>query len=138
MFHDLKLQPAIRASGAEVSEDQEQAWLFQWAKRNESKYTELALLFAVPNGGHRHKRQAALLKLTGVKAGVPDVFLPVARGGYHGLWIEMKSTQKTARVSPEQKQWLADLTGQGYRAVVCKGFEAARDEVLAYLTREAQ
>lgn len=134
MFHDLKMIDAIRASGVAVSEDCEQAWLFQWAKRNEGQYPELALLFAVPNGGHRSKRQGALLKLTGVKKGVPDTFLPVPRGEYHGLWVEMKSLSKSARVSPEQRKWIADLKDQGYRAAVCRGFEAARDEILAYLT----
>lgn len=134
MFHDLKLQPAIRAFCADVSEDQEQAWLIQWAKRNEKTYPELRLLFAIPNGGHRHKRQAALMKLTGTKPGVPDLFLPVPRNGHHGLWVEMKSLSKTARASKEQKAWIDELTEQGYRAVVCKGFEQARDELVAYLT----
>src|SRR5690554_620263 len=104
MFVDLKTITAARASGAAVSEDQEQAWLFQWARRNEKEIPELARLFAIPNGGHRSKRTAALLKLTGVKRGVPDIFLPLPRNGYHGLWIELKSMSKSARASKEQQE----------------------------------
>lgn len=133
MFADLRLLDTIRASDQPVPEDQEQAWLFQWAKRNAEAMPELSLLFAIPNGGHRSKRQGALLKLTGVKAGVPDVFLPVARGGYHGLFIEMKARRKGARATQEQKDWIVALERQGYRALVCIGFEAARAAILDYL-----
>mgnify|MGYP004433785991 CR=1 FL=1 len=38
----------------------------------------------------RDARTAANLKRQGVKAGVPDLHLPVARGGYNGLYIELK------------------------------------------------
>lgn len=134
MFHDLSQQQAIRESGAEVTEDQEQAWVIQWARRNSDNHPELILLFHTPNGGHRSKRQGALLKLTGVRAGVPDLFLPVARGGYHGLFIEMKvADRKKGRVSKEQKQWIDDLITQGYDAKVCYGFEEARGAIVAYL-----
>ena len=134
MFYDLSQQNAIRASGAAVSEDCEQAWLIQWAKRNSDEYPDLNFLFAVPNGGHRSKRQGALLKLTGVKPGVPDLFLPVPRKGKHGLFIEMKvADRKKGRVSKEQKQWIEALITQGYEAKVCYGFEEARDAIVGYL-----
>ena len=38
------------------------------------------LIYHVPNGGHRHKLVASKLKEQGVKAGVPDLVLPMARG----------------------------------------------------------
>ena len=132
-MYDIKFLPQVRAKKIKVSEDQEQAWLFQWARRNEKEIPELAWLFAIPNGGHRSKRTAALLKLTGVKRGVPDIFLPLPRNGYHGLWIEMKSLAKSARPSPEQLEWIQYLEAQGYQAVVCHGFESARDTILEYL-----
>lgn len=117
--------------GQYVSEDQEQAWLIQWAKRHGPE--SVKQLFAIPNGGHRSHSQGALLKLTGVQAGVPDLFLPVPVGPYHGLWIEMKSTDPKSRASKEQRFWLAYLADQGYRAELCRGFEAARDTILEYL-----
>lgn len=113
----------------------EQERLFQWAALAAGKYPELRMMHACPNGGSRHPIEAANLKRQGVKAGVPDVFLPVPRGGYHGLFIEMKR-KKGGRLSPEQRVWLDLLNRLGYRAVVCNGFEAARTEIETYLRGE--
>ena len=110
----------------------EQRDVFTICERLRGKYPEIALLYAVPNGGSRHPAEAARLKQQGVKAGVPDMCLPVARGGYHGLYIELKRV-KGGRVSEQQKQWLSALNGQGYKAVVCKGAEEALDALQKYL-----
>ena len=67
------------------TEAQEQMTLFSWAAMQSGKYPELNLLYHVPNGGSRHKAEAGRLRAEGVKAGVPDLCLPVARGQYHGL-----------------------------------------------------
>ena len=72
------------------TEAQEQMTLFSWAAMQSGKYPELNLLYHVPNGGSRHKAEAGRLRAEGVKAGVPDLCLPVARGQYHGLYIELK------------------------------------------------
>jgi hypothetical protein len=58
------------------NEHEEQVALFEWAAWNSSKYKELELMFAIPNGGQRHVVVARKLKDEGVKAGVPDIFLP--------------------------------------------------------------
>ena len=67
----------------------------------------------------------------GVKAGVPDLFYPVPLGGYHGLFIEMKANK--GRPSAVQKRWLKVLNDLGYKAVVCVGWEEARDVLIEYL-----
>lgn len=108
-----------------------QQQLFQWAAWARGQHPELDLLFHIPNGGSRDKREAFNLKLQGVKAGVPDLFLPVGRGDYHGLFIELKV--KGNRPSEEQKRWIADLNAQGYAAIVCYGFDEARAAVENYL-----
>lgn len=110
----------------------EQALLFKWAMFSSGKYPELENMFAIPNGGYRHYRTAAELKEEGVKSGVPDIMLPVARGGYNGLFIEMKRTAG-GRVSETQQKFLKSLNDNGYLAVVCKGFEEARETILRYL-----
>jgi hypothetical protein len=114
-----------------MSESTEQAALLTWAALQAGRYPELALLFHVPNGEKRAKSTAARLQAQGVKAGVPDLMLPVSRHGYHGLWIEMKATG--GRLSPAQRTWIDALRLQGYRVSVCYGWEAARDELDAYL-----
>ena len=68
---------------------------------------------------------------------MPDICLPVARAQYHGLYVELKRQGGSGRTSPEQRQWLADLTEQGYRAVVVAGWQAAQREILDYLRLRA-
>lgn len=114
------------------TEDEEQANLFAWATIAKARHPELALLYAIPNGGKRPMSVAVRMKRTGTKAGVPDMFLPVARGGCHGLYIELKRS-KGGRVSPEQTAWMHALTEQGYRCAVCHGWTQARLEILDYL-----
>lgn len=82
-------------------------------------FQELDLLFAIPNGQVR----PGVAREPGIKAGVPDLFLPVARGGYHGLFVEMKALK--GRVRPEQVKWHKLLEAQGYCVRVCKGYNAA-------------
>jgi hypothetical protein len=112
-------------------EHDEQVALMQWAWHNRQKYPLLRLLFAIPNGSHRHPAVAKKLAAEGVRAGVPDLCLSVARNGFHGLYIEMK--RKGEYPSPVQKAWMSELTEQGYAVHLCYGFEQARDVLTAYL-----
>ena len=114
------------------TEAQEQTELFKWAELQKCKYPELELLHHIPNGGKRNDVEAARLKAQGVKPGVPDVFLPVARKSCHGLYIALKR-QKNAHVSDAQKKWIEALTGQGYQAEVCYGYQEAIKTILQYL-----
>lgn len=113
-------------------EDAEQSALFEWAEWSENMHPELALMLHIPNGGHRHKATAVRLKREGVKAGVPDIYLPVPRGAYAGLWIELKSAKGS--LSELQRWWVARLRGQGYAVGVCYGWEQARDAIVEYLS----
>ena len=113
------------------SEHTEQVALFRWAALAKSRWPELMLLHAIPNGGHRHIQVARRLKAEGVKAGVPDLCLPVARGGWHGLYIELKTA--TGRLSAEQGEWLTALETQGYRVAVCRGWQGAWRVIEEYL-----
>ncbi|MCP4597776.1 VRR-NUC domain-containing protein [Neptuniibacter sp.] len=115
-------------------EGNEQAAFFNWLRVRHPDVFDMA--YHVPNGGSRKggAREGARLKAQGVKAGVPDVCIAVARGGYLGLYIELKATPPhNSGVQKTQKEWLSRLNAQGYRAVLCKGFDAIRDEVDQYL-----
>ena len=124
-------RPATRRNFTQT-EHVEQANLIQWAGLASCKYPELRLLYAIPNGGNRHPVTAAKLKAEGVRAGVPDLCLPVPRGTYAGMYIELKR-RKGGTVSAEQRVWMEELTQQRYRVEVCKGWEAARDAIVRYL-----
>ena len=115
------------------TEAQEQVTLFSWAAVQ--AIPELALLYHIPNGGSRHKAEAARLRADGVRAGVPDLCLPVPRGGCHGLYIELKRL-RGGRLSEQQRAWLDALGKQGYAVAVCKGWEDAAETILRYLEGE--
>ncbi len=119
-------------SGLVPREAEEQSALFSWAQLMYNKYPELELMYHIPNGGKRSKVEAARLKAQGVKAGVPDICLPVARGGYHGLYIELKRVQG-GRASAGQKEWIPKLQRQGYLAVICRGWSAAANVIIEYM-----
>jgi hypothetical protein len=92
------------------------------------------LIFHVPNGGHRVKAVAAKLKAQGVKAGIPDLVLPMARGGFFGLYIEFKATPPNdAAISDSQHERIRKLNAQGYLAVVCRGHFDTMEQIRAYL-----
>ena len=116
-------------------EAQEQRALFDWAAYAQNRWPELGLLYHVPNGGSRDPREAHNLRMQGVKPGVPDLCLPVPRNGYAALYIEMK--RKSGGVlSDNQRVWLKALNRAGNRAVVCNGFDEARETILEYLRGE--
>ena len=113
-------------------EAQEQEWLMSWAALRAAAHPELRLLYHIPNGGKRTKTEARRFCAQGVKPGVPDLCLPVARRGYHGLYIELKR-RKGGRVSAAQRDWLCYLGEQGYFAVTCSGWQAAAETICRYL-----
>jgi len=124
-------------------EELEQQKVVHWAHKNEDKWPELRLLHAIPNAGKRDQAVGAKLKSQGMKAGVPDLHLPIARGKFHGLWIELKTpaglvnedgrVSKGGRVSEVQADWIRDLRAAGSRVEVCVGWEAARAVIEEYL-----
>ena len=114
-------------------ESEEQVMVMNWAKLQMGKYPELRLLYHVPNGGYRNEFEAVNLKKQGVKSGVPDLTLPVARGGYFGLYIELKADEK-GKVSKNQEEWIKALRDQGYRAGVCYGADQAISVIKKYLS----
>lgn len=114
------------------TESNEQQTLFEWARRMQGKWPELALLYHIPNEGKRSARTGARLKAEGLKSGVPDICLPVPKGEYHGLYIELKR-RKNARVTTEQLEWVERLAAQGYVAAVCRGCDEAISLITNYL-----
>ena len=128
------MAPALKSAFQPVpTEHEEQVALFQWAEAHEEEYEELKLLFAVPNGGYRPMTTAAMLREEGVKAGVPDACLPVARGRFHSLWLELKRSDHSNHPTPAQAEWIERLRGYGHMAVVCYGAGEAINAIETYL-----
>lgn len=135
MKSDMEKQKNERKSGKEskirLSEHEEQVALFAEFRKNQEKYPELESAFAVPNGGQRHVAVAAKLKAEGVKAGVPDIFIPAPRGNSHGLFVELKA--RGGYVSDHQRYMMALLCQQGYACIVSYGWKEAWKEIEEYL-----
>lgn len=114
----------MRREVYQPTEEQEQVAVFQWAELMMNRYPDLRWLIHIPNGGYRAKSEAVRFKRAGVKKGVSDLFLPVARNGFHGIWIEMKR-KHGGRLSADQKDWLEGMREEGYKAVRADGAEEA-------------
>lgn len=131
-----KLAMAAEALNKESSH---QRALFAWAAEAEirERYPELKWLYAIPNGGERPKPVAAAMKAEGAKDGVSDMHLPVKRGEWSGLYIELKRPAKDGKragqASVEQREFQEFVRSQGYGASICYGWEAARDMLIKYL-----
>ena len=110
-----------------LSEAEHQEKIFNWAKY----VPELKWMFAIPNGGYRRPLEALRFKKQGVKAGVSDIFLPLPRGGYHGLFIELKVGKN--RPTRNQLDFLADMEKEGYQCAVCYGSDEAIKTINAYI-----
>ena len=117
-----------------ASERQHQQAVMKWARQPSirERWPELALLHHIKNETTGGAAEVAADKAMGVKKGVPDLCLPVARGGFHGLYIEMKTP--SGKASAAQRWWVTRLTEQGSRAVVCHGYDAAVAELCWYLS----
>ena len=114
------------------SESIEQQRLFQWARMMQGKHPELEMLFKISNEGKRTRTNGARMRAEGLKKGVPDLCLPVARCGCHALYIELKKADG-GRLSSEQIEWLDRLKQQGNMAVVSHGWEPAAQIIEDYL-----
>ena len=129
------------------TESANQIALFAWAADNREEYPMLEIMHHIPNGGHRNKSTANRLRLEGVRAGVPDIFLPFPSKGFHGLYIELKAPNMRPQtvweprdevgsiggLSPSQKAMAIKLFDCGYDWYVCYGWEEAANTIINYL-----
>ncbi len=124
-------QHGKRVGQVRISEHEEQVSLIEMCQLNERQYPGLELIYAIPNGGARHPAVAAKLKAEGVKPGVPDLCLPVKRGEYPGLYIEMKAMGGI--LSDNQKKWADALKKQGYAVATCWGYNDTWKTICEYM-----
>lgn len=113
-------------------EFQIQSGFINWVRLVEQhQYPELDLLYAIPNGGNRHPATGAKMKREGVKRGVPDMHLPVARNGHHSLYLETKAPGE--KLSSWQREVKARLEEEGSLVLVCYSIDELIAAVLEYL-----
>lgn len=131
----LSKQPLVKPSRTKQRNAQpeaiEQEKVIKWARDNENNYPFLWLLHSSLNGVKLSKNQAGRAKTQGMLSGVPDLFLPVPKNGFHGLYIEMKSEK--GRVSVSQSRFLSVTNELGYQSIVCYSSEDAIEKINEYL-----
>lgn len=116
------------------AELEEQAALIGWADKTVINGIKIGdYLLHIPNEGKRGPKAARDAKRLGVRTGVPDLFLALPRGGYAGLWIEMKA--KGGKLSILQEVWLKKMSSVGYKAEVCFGYDHAVHGIVSYLNK---
>ena len=123
------MKPVRSRASSGPSEDQIQIALVEWMRLAHPKVAPW--MHHSPNGGLRSPVTAARLKAMGVRRGFPDLMLWVARGGHRGLAIELKASR--GKPTLEQLEWLGHMGGMGWIAVLCVGFDAARQTIDDYL-----
>ncbi len=104
-------------------------WTFACAKYG---LPELALM-AHPSQGFRTIVNATRMKAEGARKGVPDMQLTVAKGGFHGLWIENKT--ESGKLSDAQISYRDHLIKQGYDFRLCRSFDEIKRAIEAYLSQ---
>lgn len=102
---------------------------FQYFRLAYPAFTKL--FFAVPNGGRRNAREAAIMKTEGVTAGVADAILLIPNKDFHALCIEFKTD--TGRQSEHQKQFQTAVERQGYRYEIVRNFDSFKKLLDEYL-----
>jgi hypothetical protein len=98
------------------SEHEEQREVVKWFRQT----FDGVRIFAIPNGGARSITTATRLKVEGVSAGVPDLYIPAWK-----IWVEMKRV-KGGVVDKSQKDWHDYLKSIGDRVIVCRGADEAK------------
>ncbi len=118
-----------------MTEHSEQCAVIAWARHHEERYPALKLLFAVPNAGKRSPGAARYYLDEGLKSGIPDLILPIARDELtNGLAIEMKFGKN--KTTPEQDWWLQALSDYGWYTQVCHSADEAIKTIREYLGME--
>ena len=113
-----------------------QSGFIDWVRIVEvSQIPSLQLLYAIPNGGHRHASVGGKMKREGVSRGIPDLHLPIARRGYHSLYLETKAPGgKLSKWQIEKKEMLETY---GNSVIVCYSIGDLIDAVTEYLQTES-
>lgn len=106
----------------------------KWAAMQRTRLPGIHRLYAIPNGGHRSKATAGKAKAEGARKGVLDLCLPLARGGWFGLYVELKTT--TGKLSPEQRDEVKALAQDGYLGLVAHGWPEAAKVLEWYLGKD--
>lgn len=120
----------------EMQEHYTQKAIFDFARLYERHYPALQWMHSVPNGGKRTEREGIWMRDEGLTKGVSDIFIPFPTFGYHGFYVEVKST--TGRLMKEQQEFLECMAARGYLTDVWRSFDQAQLTLMRYIQGDIQ
>lgn len=127
----------MRFKKRKTGETAEQEKVIKWCRGiGKKKFAEVEHIFSVPNEGKRTPYMAMKLKKEGMSSGVPDLFLPIIKNGYGGLWIEMKYGKN--KLTKNQKSWIDYLDKAGYKCEVCYSADHAILAIKRYMINDLE
>lgn len=118
-----------------MSETCEMIKFFEYLSWQEIQRPELACIYHIPNEGTRSIRRGRIMKQKGVRAGIPDVCVPIARGEWHSLFLEFKV--KSGKLSPVQVKMCKLLHAHGHCVRVAWSADEAIEILEKYLLTNA-
>jgi len=141
------MKRAAKPAPPKPTEAQEQAALIDWFDHYAKRHAiDPRLLFAIPNGAvlagdaRRRAMQMTKLKRTGLRPGIPDLFLAGHKRDaagrnveWYGLFIEMKRKGEKVRHGSAQQAIGEKLITQGYMVAECAGADDAMKVIKDYL-----
>lgn len=113
-----------------MSESREQQIIFEWASWQKNKYPGIEAMYHIANEGKRSASSGSRLKREGLKSGVSDICVPVAKCGYNNLYIELKSGKN--RATKEQLDFISLINKYGGKALVVYEADNAIEVIKAY------
>jgi len=113
-----------------------QQGVMKWASMQTNIYPELQVLYAIPNGANTTRANRIRLVAEGLKKGMPDLCLPVPRGVYGALFIELKTDK--GKVSKVQREMHELLDSSGNMVVVCRNLFQVINTIQGYLNHDTQ
>ncbi len=126
----IKKTRAKRSSGSFGDESKLQDLILKWLEYTLPHIRKR--ICSIPNSGLRSKAEGARQVQLGLKAGMPDLFMFMSYGGFHGLFIELKWGKNT--LTDSQSAVLKDLIDGHYCCAVCYSFEEAQATIKAYIS----
>jgi len=120
-----------------MTESPEQKELVKWFREEYPQYAKsIRLSMSGINLGGRRKAAIMInfLRAMGMVDGESDLVFLIPANGFHGLVLELKATEGTHPLTPEQADYLDYMASLGYAAMCCKGLEAAKESIIQYLT----
>ncbi len=120
-------------------EHQLQCAVMEWAALHLNRWPELDLLYATNQPRPLTKPQAWRNKRAGIKAGFPDLHLPVPIAhnppyqASPGLWLELKATGKSPSLA--QTKRIESLKELGHEVHVIHDAELAANILADYMAR---